>query len=491
MHELSGFEQRLALALEVNAGARRPVDAAAIARRAIESGGAPRTRPAIGWRSRSTEPRTLLRLALVAALVAIAVIAGGLLVGAWVQRTADPPSPPPSGLVTSEPAPTADATASTISCAEAQAAAARTSTTWTAGPAPASPSTADTGWIAVWGSNVVPELYLINPETGAPCRLATFEEYPNPPRVATRDGPRDWIPYRGPLVWSPDGRALAFVVVGQDNAVRDLYVWSEAGLAGPLLSVHEGLFWPGKPSWSPDGSLLAVPDIGISHLSAETNIWIVSKSGQPPRPIASGCVCHLSPVTWSPSGERIVATTREQSEVTAVVEGSIDAAQLRSMPLGFTERAADPEAAPYGFIDDETVLLVNSASSRFIGRPIDGGPDRDLGAMGVTFDTLSQYRSSLAPDRSAWLLSGGRVAVVDVAGGGLQTLLSDRPEFFQAGWAPNSRAIGYVLDLQNEDQGVWVVNRDGTGGRRVAAGPFVLEAEAPSAFAWQPVWPRP
>ena len=53
MHELSGFEQRLALALEVSAGARRPVDAAAIARRAIESGPASRRQFAVGWRSRT------------------------------------------------------------------------------------------------------------------------------------------------------------------------------------------------------------------------------------------------------------------------------------------------------------------------------------------------------------------------------------------------------------------------------------------------------
>jgi hypothetical protein len=57
------------------------------------------------------------------------------------------------------------------------------------------------------------------------------------------------------------------------------------------------------------------------------------------------------------------------------------------------------------------------------------------------------------------------------------------------GWAPNSRAVGYVNEIQGADQGIWVVGRDGTGARRVAAGPYVLEAPVAGAFAWQPVWP--
>ena len=58
------------------------------------------------------------------------------------------------------------------------------------------------------------------------------------------------------------------------------------------------------------------------------------------------------------------------------------------------------------------------------------------------------------------------------------------------GWAPNSRAVGYVSEIQGgADQGVWVVGRDGTGARRVAAGPYTGEKPGPAAFAWQPVWP--
>src|SRR5690349_24352937 len=66
MHELSGFEQVLAVALDGYAGPRRPVDAAAIARRAMAGRGG-RMRPTSTWlRPNAAERRTLLRVALVA-----------------------------------------------------------------------------------------------------------------------------------------------------------------------------------------------------------------------------------------------------------------------------------------------------------------------------------------------------------------------------------------------------------------------------------------
>ena len=284
----------------------------AIVRRAAALGSQPTQRPTVVWRRpKFRDTRMILRVAVVAALLGAAVFAGGLLVGSWNQRQADPPSLPPRFGPSMAPAP--DVMSSTFSCTDAQAAAARTTTTWTAGPAPASPSTAESGWIAIWGSGEVPELFLIDPESGAICSLARFADYASPQRSATPEGPRDWIPFRGPLVWSPDGRALAFVVVGTEpGEVRELYVWSEAGLAGPLLS-HDDSFLPGRPSWSPDGSMLAVPERLNTHVPEATNIWIVSRTGGPARPIASGCVCHLSAVTWSDSGGRIVAATRNDA----------------------------------------------------------------------------------------------------------------------------------------------------------------------------------
>ena len=52
-------------------------------------------------------------------------------------------------------------------------------------------------------------------------------------------------------------------------------------------------------------------------------------------------------------------------------------------------------------------------------------------------------------------------------------------------WGPN--LIRNFHNHQASDV-VWVVDRDATNARRIAAGPYVLEAPVAGAFAWQPVW---
>ena len=496
MHELTGFEQQLAVAIDDYAGPRRPIDALGIARRAARAGGTRPMRPEIiGRRSRATDTRSTLRLALVAALVATALVAGGLLVGALNQRQTVAPSPAPS-LVTpttpvtsqsTQPSTTASVLGSTFSCADAQAAAARTTTTWAAGPAPSDPAQAESGWIAIWGSEEIPELYLIDPTTGAPCLLARFPAYTNPPQQATPQGPLGWVPPRGPLVWSPDGRALALVVVGERT--RDLFVWSLAGLAGPLIAGHDGR-WPGTPSWSPDGSLLASPEVGGIGLDTITSVHLVDRGGGPTRSIASGCICHLGQVAWSASGRTIATTTRDaEGNRDGIVAGSIDTGQLQDVPI-----LADPASQVVteqvlGFVDDQSLLLVNPSPQRFTARSIHGGPDRDLGPTRLTPGMLDQGPLSLAPDRSAWLFNDlSSLGILEIGTGTESTLPGTPDGTTAAGWSPNSRQLGYVDMLQHARQGIWVVNRDGTGTRRVTSRPYVL-GDLLSSFAWQPVWP--
>jgi hypothetical protein len=491
MRELTGFEGRLATAIDDYAGPRRPIDAIGIARRAAETGGTQPMRPAIlGGRSRATDTRSALRLALVAAVAATALIAGGLLVGALTQRQTATPSPAPSLLApttspSTEPSTTANVLDGTFSCAEAQAAAARTTTTWTAGPAPADPATAENGWIAIWGSDAVPELYLIDPATGAPCLLARFPASANPAQ-ATPQGPLGWVPPRGPLVWSPDGQALAFVVVGERT--RDLYVWSLAGLAGPLISGHDGL-WPGTPSWSPDGSVLASPEQGNTGLNVITSVQLIERSGAPTRAVASGCACHLGQVVWSSSG-RSIATTKRYAEGNrdGIVAGAVDATHLQDVPILQDPAMQVISEQVLGFVDEQSLLLVNPSPQRFTARSITGGTNRDLGPTRLMPTMLEQGPLVLAPDRSAWLF--GRISSYGVLeiGTGAETLLRGTADGMAAGWAPNSRALGYVDMVQDAGQGVWVVNRDGSGTREVVAGPYVLE-DPLSPFAWQPVWP--
>ena len=496
MHELTGFEQQLAVAIDDYAGPRRPIDAVGIARRAAQAGGTRTMRPAVlGERRRPTTARPTFRLALVAALVAAALVAGGLVVGALNQREAVTPSPAPSRVTPTsspsiEPSTAADVLEGTFSCGEAQAAAARTTTTWTAGPAPADPSTAGDGWIAIWGGEEIPELDLIDPTTGASCLLARFPDYPHPAQEATPDAPLGWVPPRGPLVWSPDGRALAFAVSGETG--MDIFIWSLAGLVGPLATDHEN-GWPGMPSWSPDGSLLAVPERGSFDPKAIPNVRILDRSGAQ-RSISSGCTCFLGSVRWSASSRTIAITTQilarsqSQPEVDGIAAGPVDGDRLQDVPILQDPVSSAISEQVLGFVDDETILIANPSPQRFTARRIDGGADRDLGPTRLTPRMMDQGPLLLAPDRSAWLFSDiTSLGILDI-GTGTAAMLPGTTDGLAAGWGPNSRAVGYVDMFQDPMQGVWVANRDGTGARRVIAGAYVL-GDAGAPFAWQPVWP--
>jgi hypothetical protein len=338
--------------------------------------------------------------------------------------------------------------------------------------------------IAIWGGGAVPELFLIDPATGEVCPLARFEAYATPPTVPPANGPLGWVPARGPLVWSPDGQALAFVVVGGDGTDPDLYVWSLAGMATPLIPRDDALN-SGTPSWSPDGSLLASPEVGRTGNDVMTGVWIVDRTGAPSRRIASGCTCNLGQVMWSPSGRVVAAMVGD-----GIVAGAVDGDRLRSVPIladpvsdSFTEQV-------FGFVDDQTLLLANPSPQRLTGHRIDGGADRDLGPTRVTNLMTENGPLSLAPDRSAWLFSPWPTlgfGILEISDGAQRTVEAGAADI--AGWAPNSRAVGYVNEQRGPNQGVWVVGRDGTGARQVAAGPYVLEGLGAGAFAWQPVWP--
>ena len=41
-------------------------------------------------------------------------------------------------------------------------------------------------------------------------------------------------------------------------------------------------------------------------------------------------------------------------------------------------------------------------------------------------------------------------------------------------WSPDGRTIGYLIDVQGPKQGIWLVNADGTGLRKLVGGSLVI-----------------
>ena len=108
--------------------------------------------------------------------------------------------------------------------------------------------------------------------------------------------------------WSPDGRFLAFMEVGEDW--RKVYLISADGGA-PLLLLS-GDFQPSDPSWSPDGKFIAyggVPPSVTGH-PALTEIRILDLETKQSRTVA-GSQGLFSP-RWSPDGRYLAAQSADE-----------------------------------------------------------------------------------------------------------------------------------------------------------------------------------
>jgi dipeptidyl aminopeptidase/acylaminoacyl peptidase len=136
------------------------------------------------------------------------------------------------------------------------------------------------------------------------------------------------------VVWSPDGRALAFTL--QDTGWDKVYLLDLAG--GKPRQLTQGESEDFAPVFSPDGKSLAV----VSNRTApeERHIWIVPVDGSAPRRLA-----HLSSGVettpqWSPDGKHVYfihsAPFESPDLYVASASGDPDArALMHTLPLNF------------------------------------------------------------------------------------------------------------------------------------------------------------
>jgi dipeptidyl aminopeptidase/acylaminoacyl peptidase len=349
---------------------------------------------------------------------------------------------------------------------------------------------------------------LVNPISGDVCSLITFSGFNAPPGTATPDSPTAWIPERGPVAWSPDGSALAIVVVDADPCCRQaLYVWSALGLAGPIIDVRH----PSRlhvPSWSPDGSLLAVGEESGTSLGPNepASAWIIAGDGSQPREVRAGCdACFGGAVYWSPTGDQIAFRTHSSMDngvSMGIAAGNVDD---QVVPLLAGTSGGD---ALLGWASDESLWVVPYGVTVPINEPEEAGRlyevplDPRLAPVysgflpagpgvipQVVFSpdgsrVLQLVEPTVDPFADLWL--------VDFPAGNRERLVYGLPSGpILAWWSPDGRTIGYLIVAQALDQGMYLVNADGTGVRRLVGAPLViggehLELDATLLKVWQP-----
>lgn len=115
--------------------------------------------------------------------------------------------------------------------------------------------------------------------------------------------------------WSPDGRRLAIVNVGETSGVTDIYLANADGSG--LVRLTDGYTGPSRPvetfsnpTWAPDGSMIAlVHGVVIEGQSTERQLAVMAADGAFIKDLASTGVYHSTErpasIAWSPDGRGI------------------------------------------------------------------------------------------------------------------------------------------------------------------------------------------
>jgi Tol biopolymer transport system component len=257
------------------------------------------------------------------------------------------------------------------------------------------------------------------------------------------------------IAWSPDGSRIAFFSDGDgsDN-YYDIHVAAADG-SGPVRITETGNAH--TPAWSPDGQSIAFSD---------SYIYTVRPDGTGLRALTGADLLYAEIPLWSPDGSKIVfqVSTQFGSDLYVV---NRDGSGLRRVTDDADQSPQWPSFSPDG-------TRIAYLTSREPGCPTvecialhvmnaDGTNERKLTRDYVVYPTWS-------PDGSRISYTSSRAGQFDLYtikpdGTGEQRLTNSVKGVYAPKWSPDSTQLVF-----QQDDSVFVINRDGSGERFVTVG---------------------
>lgn len=271
---------------------------------------------------------------------------------------------------------------------------------------------------------------------------------------------------------SPDGRHIAYVRrandVMSDRAVSSIWLLdTQTGAETPVAGRSGDAF---SPRWSPDGKRLAY----VSTAGGGAQLWVHWIDGGEAAKL-TGLPTSPSSIAWSPDGRSIAYTMLVKDEAPSFgkapankPEGAKWAAPLEVHDL-LTYRADGQGLIEPGF---EKIFVVPATGGA--PRQLTFGPYHDGGPLSWSRDGTTLYFSAdRRPDWQSDPLESN-IYALDIAGGAVTQLTTRKGPDANPLVSPDGRMIAYVgFDDRlraYENTGLYVMNRDGSGSRRLAAG---------------------
>jgi TolB protein len=259
----------------------------------------------------------------------------------------------------------------------------------------------------------------------------------------------DW----GPVVWSADGRRLAFQRQHDDDPddPQDRYEVMTIGADGRrVVTLTPRGMAESQQTWSPVAPRLAVWRFGA--VDGKVGIYIVSGSGGRYRLVMpSG-----SEPTWSPDGRKIAYSGK--GGLFVMNADGTNPRLVRQDVSGFADWSSDGR---------RFVLVKQSAggNSHIFVMNVNGGPLRRL-----TKSCQRDYAPAWSPDGRRIAFTCDRensdIFSANVDGTDLRRLTTNPKSDYFPAWSPDGRWLAYV-SYTGKNVSVWVMRSDGTSRKRI------------------------
>jgi len=221
-----------------------------------------------------------------------------------------------------------------------------------------------------------------------------------------------------------------------------------------------------SPDWSADGRKLAIE----RYDGNDYEIWVILEDGRDDHRVTDNSVSDYDPA-WSPDESKIAFTRYDpvgfDVELWVI---NADGTGEQQLTNGYTDY--DPEWSP----DGSTIAFERMGGSIYVINPDGSG--------------LAPVTDGYSPE---WLPDGSRIAFD--RRGNIYTVKPDGTDeqqvttggyYYDPAWSPEGRKIAFE---DAHEEGIWVMNADGTGEKMIAqASDPIEDFEEPD---WQPTIARP